>query len=146
MYSPVKYSLYQDEISEEVFHLTEKVLRTTGDYLERFDLIYPADRRYSPEVSKVVSDLIREHTCANCSLIRSFETSPLNRNSKHWRYMNLYPVQRKDFATEYDMMSAHIARSEKFYREIYCSFCGGMRGHTTKEEEAAEFAKNYKKK
>jgi hypothetical protein len=144
MYSPVKYSLYQDEISEEVFVLTEKVLRKTGNYLERFDLIYPADRKYSPEVSKAVSDLIREHTCTNCSLIRSFGTP--NRNIKLCDYMDMYPLKLKDFATEYDMIRAHLERSEKFYREIYCSFCGGMRGHTTKEEEADNFAQNYKKK
>ena len=144
MYSPVKNSLYEGEITEEVFRLTEQTLRKSSDYLERFDFIYSADRKHSPEVSKAVSDLIREHTCASCSMIRGFDTS--TRNSKHCKYMKLYPLELKDFATEYDMMRAYIERSDTFYREIYCSYCGNMRGHTTNAEQAHEFARNYKKK
>ena len=138
--TPQKLSPHTDPIFVEIYDHVISILQEK-DHIDRLDKALEILKiKKNPVLFSDVQREIYEHTCINCSQIR-----PLipNREAQHKKYMKVHAVQRSQFSSDKDAMTAHIELDQKFYREVYCLWCGNMKKLATPEEEVENFKSHY---
>jgi|LakMenEpi02Jun10_1017292.scaffolds.fasta_scaffold09643_1 hypothetical protein len=137
---PQKLSPHKEPISLEMYDRVIGVLQEK-DNIERLDKALEILKiEKNPVLFSDVQSALYNHTCSQCNQIRPLVP---NREAQHKKYMTTYAVQRSQFSSDKDAMTAHIELDQKFYREVYCLWCGNMKKLATPEEEVENFKSHY---
>jgi hypothetical protein len=137
---PQKLSPHKSPISLEIYDRVIDVLKIPDYWMRQDSVTSILKIEKNAKLFSQINEVLHDHTCRECEQIRPLAP---NREAQHKKYMRTYAVQRSQFSSDKDAMTAHIELDQKFYREVYCLWCGNMKKLATPEEEVENFKSHY---